>query len=193
MLDRQNNKIYIQYKESALGGSIAAMIASAIGMINIYNIIMHGTYKLEMLNVFLKSKFTMAVCISICVIVFILGIVNILFSSDIDFHIDLNTKRLVLIQGRKPFLRNIVIDFTQIKEINIVRTEKMVQTGNRHKMIDHYIVDIYDRDLNAYSCYDNTGIETIMEIAEELSAVFGVSVVDRTHCTDYEGFKRRVL
>jgi hypothetical protein len=176
-----------------MGGSIAGIIVSAIGMISIYNNVINGEYKLEALNIFFKSKFTIVLCISICVIVFIIGIVNILFSGDIDFHIDLNTKRLVLIQGRKPFLRNISIDFTQIKEINILRTEKTARAGNRYKPADHYILDIYDNDLNAYSCYDTADIETIIEIADELSMVFDVKVMDRTHCADYEGFKRRVL
>jgi hypothetical protein len=195
MLDRQNNKIYIQYTENTtIGGSIAAIFCSIISIIGIYNSIIKREYELEILNLFFQSKFTMVLSIIICIVVLIIGVMNILFSSNIDFHIDLYIKKLVLIQGRKPFGRNIRIDFDQIKEINILRTQILIEGKNRrHEKIDNYILDIYDNDLNAYSCYDNMDIDKIIETAKELSTILNVKVIGRTDCIDYEGFKQRII
>jgi hypothetical protein len=194
MLDRKNNKIYIQYKENDAGGSITAIFGSAIGFIGIYNNIFNKEYESEVLRIIFQSKFTMVLFIMICVVIFIIGVLNILFSNNIDFHVDLYSKKLVLIQGRKPFGKNINIDFNQIREINILRTKKLIEKeNNRYENIDNYIMEIYDSDLNAYTCYDNADIEKIMETANELAAVFNVIVIDRTDCIDYEGFKQRII
>jgi hypothetical protein len=192
MLDRLNNRIYIKYKENDIGGSIIAIICSAVVIIGVYNNIINGTYKF--LKLFFSSKFTIVLSIIVCVIVFIIGSMGILFSSNVDFHIDLYLKKLVLIQGRKPFWKYIDIDFNKIKEINILRTQITIKKANgRYKNVDNYVLEIYDNDLNAYSCYDNMDIEKIIEIANELSIIFDVKVIDRTEHIDYEGFRQRII
>jgi hypothetical protein len=194
MLDRFNNKIYLQYKRNDISRGIAAIIISGFGCFTFYNNIIAENYKLKVFNIFFQSKFLIVLFIIICITVFIGGVMNILFPNDIDYHIDLNIKKLVLIQGKKPFIKNISIDFCQIKEINLLKTKKQIEiTDTRYKTVDNYIIEIYDNNLNAYSCYDDMDVNKIIEIANELSIIFNVKIMDRTDCIDYEGFRQRVI
>jgi len=193
MLDRQNNKIYIQYRKKSVGGSVGAVLFTGAACMSIYHQIINTHYKWEVLNIFFKSAFTTALLIIIFVVIGIIGVMNSVFSSDIDFHLDLNTRELILVTGRKPFVTKVTLAFNRIREINIIRTNIQSGNGNDYKAVNHFMLDIYDEDLNAYRCYDSIHLEHILAIASELSAVCDTTLKDRTAIEDYEGFKKRIL
>ncbi|GHV08457.1 hypothetical protein FACS189485_19960 [Spirochaetia bacterium] len=191
MLDRVNNKIYIKYRENDIIGSIGAIIGSGFFGISIYqDYINNGN---GWLNRILKYKFMMVLVIIISIIVFIVGALSIFFAKDINYYIDLNIKKIILMLGKKPFRTEISLDFNEIKEILIIRRDVYVQEGRSGKKVDKYFIDLYDEKLNAYECYDSENLETIIDIANELVNVLDVEVVDKTGTEDYEGFIKRII
>jgi hypothetical protein len=108
-----------------------------------------------------------------------------LFSSDINYHIDLSKKMLVLIQGKRPFRTKINVSFDQIKAVVLTKGGYTDETK--------YSIDIYDKNLNAYECYDEMDYQTIKDIAGELGNALNVGIIDKTDIENYEGFIQRVI
>jgi hypothetical protein len=99
-------------------------------------------------------------------------------------------RKLVLIQGQRPYKSEIILDFGEIREIVLVLTKFTVK---KYKSEYKYIIDIYDRQLNAYECYDETDFDIIQNTANEIGRIFNVDVLDKTDTDDYEGFIKRVV
>ncbi|MDR1399098.1 MAG: hypothetical protein LBJ41_04170 [Treponema sp.] len=189
MLDRENNRIYIKYRKNGLAKNIVSIISFGIFWLAMIDNYSKVQYKSEMLNIFFQSHFASIFFAMVFFILFIIYALSMLFSSDINYHIDLSKKMLVLIQGKKPFRTEINVDFGQIKAVVVT---KGGHTGEA-KFYRKYSIDIYDKNLNAYECYDEMDYQTIKDIAGELGNTLNVSIVDRTDIENYEGFIQRVI
>jgi hypothetical protein len=190
MLDRENNKVYIKYRKSSWAESTAVILYTGAAGIGIVRRYFEKGAQNELADIFFKSGLTLVILGAALFIGFIIFMVNTLFSSDINFFIDLNRRKLVLIQGKRPFKSEINLDFGEIREIVLVRTKFTVK---KYKSEYKYIIDIYDRQLNAYECYDETDFDIIQNTANEIGRIFNVGVLDKTDTDDYEGFIKRVV
>jgi hypothetical protein len=189
MLDRENNRIYIKYRKTGLARNIVSIVSFGVFWLAMIDNYSKAQYKSETLNIFFQSRFASVLFVLGFVILFVIYAMNALFSSDINYYIDLNKKMLILTQGKKPFRTEISVGFDQIKEVVVTKGKYAGEAKFYHK----YGIDIYDKKLNAYECYDEMDYQTIKDIAGELGNALNVSIVDRTDIENYEGFIQRVI
>jgi len=131
------------------------------------------------------------IVITICTISAIgIFIIDILFSGNCDYYIDILTKKIHYSDGKWKFKREINIDFDKIK--NVVLIENMV-TGEEGNKIYSYQIDVYDAELNAYKLYVLQDYDMANNIAKTLGEIVEAEVIDWTHIENYEGFIKRIL
>ena len=180
-LEKKGSKIYFNYqKESTPLG----YFLSVAGAMTVAILICLYIWSKEEINSFIK------IILSCCVIVFmILSVLNNIFFSNYDYHINLITRKIIFSNGRLKHKKEIVLDFEQIK--NIVLIEKMENTEGG--AFYWYQIDIYDNDLNAYKICSDTDHDKINKVALEIKNIIEAEIVDWTHIENYEGFRKRLI
>jgi hypothetical protein len=217
MLKRINNKVYIKHKNEKISGYFLAILSAGIlciGIIDYFNKITEinfenkgfsmllendylegGFIKILFENkwvvLFLQSSLAKILLTIGLIIFFVIFIIKIFFTQNYDYHIDIEEKRIHLINGKWKFGKEIILDFNEIKSIIIVHFVTKEDTTNEESY--EYKIDIYDIELNAYEIYDHSEYEITREIAFEIGEILNIEVIDKADVENYEGFRQRVI
>ena len=141
------------------------------------------------MNIFLQNRLTKILLIVGIVIFLCISIFNILFYSNYDYHINIQTNTIHFINGNWKFKNEIILDFANIKNIVLIQT---VIDGEDGKIYS-YQIDIYDNELNAYEINKNNNYNEIEALSTRIGKILNAEVIDRTQTENYEGFKKRII
>jgi hypothetical protein len=189
-LRKEGNKIFIKYnKENHIGYfskviSVGVSCGIIIGYYNRFN------SKFKWLNMALQSSFIKISLIIGVIIFMIISIMDKLFYSDFNYYLDLETKKIHLINGRWKFRKEEIIDFENIKNIVIIKTQYL---KTKYKTGDMYKIDLYDRELNAYEIFDSINYNHIKKVAMKIQNTINSEIIERINVNDYEGFRKRII
>ena len=189
MLKKNGNIIYLKLKKGNFFGTIISIILLLIFCIILYYIYTKSTSEYIWMNMFLQNKLTKILFIIGIIIFVFISIFNILFYNNYDYHINLQTRKIYFINGKWKYKKEIILDFTQIKNIVLIETVIQGEDGK----IYTYQIDMYDNDLNAYEIYKNKKFDEVKNISKKISEILNVEVIDWTHIENYEGYKKRVI
>jgi hypothetical protein len=190
MFKKQDDKLYLKYKNVNYAGYISAIVSLILLCVFIIRYFDRLNSNYKWVNMFLQSGFTRILLITGIMVFILISITNILFYSNYDYHINKKTKSIHLINGRWKFREEIVIGFSQIKNIVLIRC---AETAADYGKTYIYKIDIYDNELNAYEIYDSKNYDIMNNLATGIGKIVKSEVIDRTDIENYEGFKKRIL
>ena len=138
-----------------------------------------------------EQNSTINIFITIFIIIYIgFLIMEIIYHSNYSCYININEKNIYFMNGKWKFTNKIVMNFNQVKCIILLQN---VCTEGEGGKIYTYKIDIYDIELNAYELFEDTKYEIINEIANKISEILKVELLDWTHVENYEGYRKRIL
>jgi hypothetical protein len=191
LLKKYKNKIYIKYNKENHAGYLSAIISVgflAYLFINNFNKIQFNN---KWLDDYIHSNFIKVLFIIGLIIFIVISIMNKIFYSDYNYYIDLEEKKMHLINGRWKFKTENIIKLDEIKYMVIIRSEIIV--GRYGKKMDKYKIDIYDCELNAYEIFDSMNYGFTLKIANKINDILNTEILKMTDINNYEGFRKRIL
>ena len=189
MLEKNGNIIYLKNIKTNIFRNVFLIILLLILCVFVFYIFNNFTTEYDWMNIFLEQKITKIILIIGIIILLYIFIFNILFYNNYDYHINIQTNKIYFINGNWKFKKEIILEFSQIKNIVLIET---VIEGEGSK-IYCYQIDIYDNELNAYEIYKNKNYDEIKNISMKISKLLNIEVIDWTHIENYEGYKKRII
>jgi len=189
MLEKDGEITYIKYKDVNYLKNVFSIISLIILCFFVSMFFSKIESEYVWLNIVLQSYLAKIILITGIIIFLGISIPDILFYSNYDYHINIKTKKIHLINGRRKYKKEIILDFEQIKNIVLF---KCVNTGEGRDIYT-FKIDIYDNELNAYEIYESKMYVMVKKIALEIEKITKIKMIDRTDIDNYEGFIKRLL
>jgi hypothetical protein len=188
-MKEKENKIYIQYKRENIICSIFSFVL--LIFLCVFIIINFNNFEPEdnFTNMFIQNNLIKILIITGTLIFVGIFIIRIIFYSNCDYYLDIKNKKIHLINGTWKFKNEIILEFDQIKNIVLIESAELGEVGK----IYTFKIDFYDNELNAYEILKNKNYDIVKNIADKISKIINVEIIDWSHIENYEGYRKRIL
>ena len=189
VFEKNGNIIYLKYVKKNILRNIISIILLIISCIFIFISFNNYSSEYSWMNIFLQHRLTKILLIVGIMIFLCISIFDILFYSNYDYHINIQTNTLHFINGNWKYKNEIILDFADIKNIVLIQT---VVDGENGKIYS-YQIDIYDNKLNAYEICKNNNYDEIESLSTKIGKILNAEVIDCTQTENYEGYIKRII